>query len=87
MGVVNNRMNVNRCPSFSILTTRCEADGSQSKIQNICDELEARNLCDPLALLRNNFKRWTGVFFLVSYGICLGIILAAGLNAFGSISQ
>ena len=31
-----------------------------TKIQKICTELERRNLCNPLALLRHNFDRWNG---------------------------
>ena len=31
-----------------------------SKINKICTELETRDSCDPLALLKHNFDRWNG---------------------------
>ena len=30
-----------------------------TKIEKICNELEARTQIDPLALLRNNFNKWS----------------------------
>jgi len=33
------------------------------------------------------FKKWAGIFFIVSYIVCLAIILAAGLHGFGYVPQ
>ena len=30
------------------------------------------------------FKKWVGVLFIIVYLVCLGFVLAAGLNAFGN---
>ena len=36
---------------------------------------------------RFEFKKWVGIFFVVSYIICLAVILLAGMDVFGKVPQ